>query len=113
MAKMYTLDEKLLAGVPEIRIGEKVYKVDDREKTVKKVMALYNNGEKKDIEKIDEMFKLAFEPAAAKEISEMEYAVGGISEAVRDSNIRHDGAGRYRAISRVMKSGTTSSMTVS
>ena len=30
MAKMYTLDEKLLAGVPEIRIGEKVYKVDDR-----------------------------------------------------------------------------------
>ena len=71
MAKMYTLDEKLLAGVPEIRIGEKVYKVDDREKTVKKVMALYNNGDKKDIEKIDEMFKLAFEPAAAKEISEM------------------------------------------
>jgi hypothetical protein len=67
MAKMYTLDEKLLVGVPEIRIGEKVYKVDDREKTVKKVMALYNNGEKKDIEKIDEMFK----PAAAKEISEM------------------------------------------
>ena len=47
MAKMYTLDEKLLVGVPEIRIGEKVYKVDDREKTVKKVMALYNNGEKK------------------------------------------------------------------
>lgn len=71
MAKMYTLDEKLLVGVPEIRIGEKVYKVDDREKTVKKVMALYNNGDKKDIEKIDEMFKLAFEPAAAKEISEM------------------------------------------
>lgn len=71
MAKMYTLDEKLLMGVPEIRIGEKVYKVDDREKTVKKVMALYNNGDKKDIEKIDEMFKLAFEPAAAKEISEM------------------------------------------
>ncbi|MFR0766140.1 MAG: hypothetical protein ACLSHF_04030 [[Eubacterium] siraeum] len=32
MAKMYTLDEKLLVGVPEIRIGEKVYKVDDREK---------------------------------------------------------------------------------
>lgn len=27
MAKMYTLDEKLLVGVPEIRIGEKVYKV--------------------------------------------------------------------------------------
>ena len=33
MAKMYTLDEKLLVGVPEIRIGEKIYKVDDREKT--------------------------------------------------------------------------------
>ena len=71
MAKMYTLDEKLLVGVPEIRIGEKVYKVDDREKTVKKVMALYNNGDKKDIEKIDEMFKLAFEPAAAKEMKKL------------------------------------------
>ncbi len=71
MAKMYTLDEKLLCGVPEIRIGEKVYKVDDREKTVKKVMALYNEGDKKDVEKFDEMLKLAFEPVAYKEISNM------------------------------------------
>ena len=71
MTSCRTASPHLQTQSKEIRIGEKVYKVDDREKTVKKVMALYNNGDKKDIEKIDEMFKLAFEPAAAKEISEM------------------------------------------
>jgi hypothetical protein len=35
MAKMYTLDKKLLVGTPEIRIGDKCFPVDDREKTVK------------------------------------------------------------------------------
>ena len=71
MAKMYTLDEKLLVGVPEIRIGEKVYKVDDREKTVKKVMALYNNGEKKDIEKIEEISEMNMPWAAYQKLSEI------------------------------------------
>jgi hypothetical protein len=31
--KLYTLDKKLLTERPEIRIGEKVYAVDDRLKT--------------------------------------------------------------------------------
>lgn len=43
MARMYTLDKKLLCGSPEIRIGEKVYPVDDRKNTVKKVLKLFED----------------------------------------------------------------------
>ena len=59
MAKMYTLDKKLLVGSPEIRIGDEVFPVDDREKNVKKIMKLFDSpGD--DMEKIEEAFKLAF-----------------------------------------------------
>ena len=34
MAQLYTLDDKLLTEVPEIRVGDKVYPVDNRQKTV-------------------------------------------------------------------------------
>ena len=40
MGKLYTLDGKLLTETPELRIGEKVYPVDSRQKTVKKILAL-------------------------------------------------------------------------
>ena len=40
MARMYTFDKKLLCGSPEIRIGEKIYPIDDRKNTVKKVLKL-------------------------------------------------------------------------
>lgn len=40
MGRMYTLDNKLLCGSPEVRIGERVYPIDDRQKTVKKAMKL-------------------------------------------------------------------------
>ena len=46
MAKMYTLDKKLLTEKPEIRIGDKCYPVDDRTSTVKKLM--------KDLRAVDE-----------------------------------------------------------
>ncbi len=46
MAKMYTLDKKLLTEKPEIRIGDKCYPVDDRASTVKKLM--------KDMKAVDE-----------------------------------------------------------
>lgn len=36
MAKLYTLDGKLLAERPEVRVGDRCYPVDDRQKTVKK-----------------------------------------------------------------------------
>ena len=52
MGKLYTLDEKLLVGTPEIRVGDKVYPVDDRQKTVKKLMKL-TEGEKSIAESMD------------------------------------------------------------
>lgn len=57
MSKLYTLDEKLLIGTPEIRIGDKCYPVDNRQKTVKKLMKL-NLTEESD--QMDEALKLAF-----------------------------------------------------
>ena len=72
MAKMYTLDSKLLTGTPEIRVGDKVYPVDDRQKTVKKILDICDkNAEKKDLDMIDEVFKLAFAPKDYKEIEAM------------------------------------------
>ena len=59
MAKMYTLDSKLLTGTPEIRVGDKVYPVDDRQKTVKKILDICDkNAEKKDLDMIDEVSSL-------------------------------------------------------
>ncbi len=70
MAKMYTLDKKLLTGTPEIRIGEKLYPVDDREKTVKKIMAVCERDDKT-ADMIAEVFRLAFAPNDFKEIDGM------------------------------------------
>lgn len=69
MAKVYTLDNKLLIGSPEVRIGDKIYAIDDREKTVRKVQALSQN-ENKDMSLFDDVFKLAFGDKF-KEISNM------------------------------------------
>lgn len=69
MGKLYTLDEKLLVGTPEIRVGDKVYPVDDRQKTVKKLMKL-TEGEKSTAESMDQVLKLAFGEKAAREIDE-------------------------------------------
>ena len=64
MGKLYTLDDKLLIGSPEILIGDKVYPVDDRKKTVNKLSEL-------DSEDTDAILKLAFGPEAFKEIDKM------------------------------------------
>ena len=64
MGKLYTLDGKLLTETPEIRIGEKVYPVDSRQKTVKKILALG--------ERIDEALKLALGDENAVEIDRMD-----------------------------------------
>ena len=42
MGKLYTLDGKLLTETPEIRIGEKVYAVDNRKKTFEQMNAIMN-----------------------------------------------------------------------
>ena len=69
MAKLYTLDDKLLIGTPEIRIGDKLYPVDDRQKTVKKLMKLTSDKDAL-VDNIDEALKLAFGDKA-KEIDQM------------------------------------------
>lgn len=89
MAKMYTLDKKLLIGTPEIAIGEKLYPVDNRYKTVKKVMKLFNSTKGRteqemnadDIDRIDEMFRLAFGDKA-KEIDELDLSFAAAMELI-------------------------------
>lgn len=81
MAKMYTLDEKLLVGTPEIRIGEKIYSVDDRQKTVKKIMKICEEGEDaKNLDTVDEVFKLAFAPKDYKEIEKLDLSFAAYQE---------------------------------
>ena len=101
MAKMYTLDGKLLIGTPEVRIGDKIYPVDDRVKTVKKVIKLYENGEE-NVDTADKILEYAFSAKDYKEISEMnlswsayqrlvELAVAAMTgEEVEDSRFQAD-----------------------
>lgn len=70
MAKMYTLDNKLLTGVPEIRIGDTIITVDDREKTVKKVMKIMDNNDP-NAGAIDEVLKLVLSKEDYKKIDDM------------------------------------------
>lgn len=72
MGKLYTLDNKLLTETPEIRIGEKIYPVDNRQKTVTKVQNLMNgmNAENQE-EKMQEVLSLAFGAKEGKEIDKM------------------------------------------
>ena len=60
MGKMYSLDNKLLCGSPEIRIGDKVYSIDDRTSTVKKVLKIFSSKENDNLDSADEALKLAF-----------------------------------------------------
>nr|DAT15721.1 MAG TPA: hypothetical protein [Caudoviricetes sp.] len=67
MGKLYTLDQKLLTNTPEIRIGEKIYPIDDRTKTVMKVTKMDTS----DAENISKILELALGKPAAKEVDEM------------------------------------------
>jgi len=60
MARLYTFDEKLLTGSPEIRIGDKVYQIDDRKSTVQKAIRLFSEDKGDSITNADEVLKLAF-----------------------------------------------------
>ena len=83
MGKMYSFDNKLLCGSPEIRIGDKVYSIDDRTSTVKKILKTFKEkGESLDT--ADEVLKLAF-GKSYNEISEMDmpfYAYQKLTETV-------------------------------
>lgn len=83
MSKMYTLDNKLLVGTPEIRIGEKIYPVDDRVKTVKKIMEISKDRKDRDemgVEDVDKIFDLAFGTKNAKEINAMDLSFAAYQE---------------------------------
>lgn len=81
MAKMYTLDNKLLTGVPEIRIGDTIITVDDREKTVKKVMKIMDNNDP-NAEAIDEVLKLVLSKEDYKKIDDMNMPWAAYQELV-------------------------------
>lgn len=67
MGKLYTLDQKLLTNTPEIRIGEKIYPIDDRMKTVMKATKL----DTANVENVSKILELALGQKAAKEVEEM------------------------------------------
>lgn len=72
MAKLYTLDNKLLVETPEIRVGEKIYPVDNRQKTVAKLQNATKNITSENQEQaVKDALALAFGPAAAEEIDGM------------------------------------------
>lgn len=82
MAKMYTFDNKLLCGSPELRIGDKVYSIDDRKNTVKKAMKLFDKSNGEDnMEASDEILKLAF-GKQYKEIEAMDMSFTAYQELV-------------------------------
>lgn len=74
MGKLYTVDGKLLFGNSELRIGEKIYPVDDRVRTVKKILTMQKQIESRkedadEMELIDEAIKLGLGPKAFKELN--------------------------------------------
>ena len=73
MGKLYTLDGKLLTETPEIRVGEKIYPVDKRKKTVTKILdAAAGATKNSSADVIDRCLELALGKAAAKELNEMD-----------------------------------------
>lgn len=72
MGKLYTLDHKLLTETPEIRIGEKIYAVDNRQKTVKKIQEVSKEVDKDDpYGGMDKVLELAMGAKAAQEIDDL------------------------------------------
>lgn len=73
MAKLYTLDHKLLTDTPELRIGEKIFAVDNRTKIVKKIQETSKKITGDDpYTGMSEVLELAMGQKAAREIDEMD-----------------------------------------
>ena len=68
MIQMYTVDGAMLTEVPKIILGDKLFPVDNRVKTIKKMSAL-KEAEGKDVD--EQMLELLLGKKAAKEIDEM------------------------------------------
>lgn len=73
MNKMYTVDHKLLTEIPEIRVGEKIYPVNNRTKTVKKIHDATGEVTRDNpYPGMEKVLALALGAEAAKEIEEMD-----------------------------------------
>lgn len=66
MAKMYTLDGKLLTELPEIRVDGAVFAVDNRKKTVEEMLRMQESGMK--MENTDDLLKLALGEKAFEQL---------------------------------------------
>lgn len=77
MGKLYTLDKKLLTETTEVRVGETIYAVDNRQKTVLKIQKVSEEMTGTDVTPdmadaaMQEIMRLAVGPKAAKEIDDM------------------------------------------
>lgn len=69
---MYTLNRELMEPKAEIRVGEKVYLVDDRTSVVKKVMALTRNNQQDTEQQMEQILKMVLGQKAYQEIEEMD-----------------------------------------
>lgn len=74
--KIYDLEvtEKMLTGdnFPQIQILDKLYVVDNRHKTFKKIQEIQADEKIKDMEKEEKIFTLALGEKAYKEIEELD-----------------------------------------
>ena len=77
MKRILNIEDKILTEKPEIHIGDKVYIVDDRKRTVDEMMKVVDkeNGEKKAVE-------LTLGKEAAKEIEAMDLSMTGYNNLI-------------------------------
>lgn len=69
MAKLYTLDDKLLTEVPEVRVGDKVYPVDNRQKTVMAIQRAMEQTDAEPAAQMSEALRLALGEQAERELA--------------------------------------------
>lgn len=83
MAKIITTDGKIITGdnFPSIQIGDKLYTVDNRRSTYKKINEIAKRVQAgEDIDPDEELLKLALGKEQAKEIIDMDLCVESFNE---------------------------------
>ena len=85
MAKMYTLDGKLLVGSPVIQIGDLNVTIDDRAKTVRKVMKVTKEKDetKDEFDRIDDVLKLVMTSKDYKEVEKLDLSFAAYQELMK------------------------------
>lgn len=75
------ITKEILSGdnQPQLKIGDKLYVVDNRQKTWDKIQEIQSNNELKEKDKTDKIYDLALGEEARKEIEEMNLPVENYS----------------------------------